>query len=100
MHMAGTASGHRAGHMRHHMAKVDANGDGEITLDEVRARRAERFAKMDTNSDGIIEKSEIEARIKARMEKRMQRRVVKLTRRFDKDRDGKITKEEFNQSGN
>tara|TARA_R110000787_G_scaffold84077_1_gene180415 strand:+ start:637 stop:1230 length:594 start_codon:yes stop_codon:yes gene_type:complete len=55
--------------VKDHFAMVDANKDGAITQDEIKARheamRAERkdahFKKMDTNSDGSINRAEFDA---------------------------------------
>ncbi|MEL7320228.1 MAG: calcium-binding protein, partial [Pseudomonadota bacterium] len=53
--------GHR-GHQAASFEKADANGDGEITLDEAKAHGAERFAKMDADADGALTKADREAR--------------------------------------
>lgn len=42
--------------------KVDANGDGRVTLAEFQARAAARFARMDANNDGRVAKDELPAR--------------------------------------
>lgn len=55
--------------VKEHFAKVDANKDGAITMDEIQAyhdaRRAERldamFKAMDANGDGAISRAEFEA---------------------------------------
>jgi Ca2+-binding EF-hand superfamily protein len=48
-----------------HFDEIDANHDGQITADELRAfhekRRAEQFKKVDTNGDGKISKAEAQA---------------------------------------
>ncbi len=52
-----------------HFAKRDANGDGQLSLDEFKAgmpedkaaRAGEIFAKIDTNSDGALSKDEMKA---------------------------------------
>lgn len=84
-------------HMRHMMAKADANKDGEITREEVKVITDERFAQYDASGDGLIEAREVEQVIRARMEKRLQRMVKGISRRFDADRDGKVTKDEFSR---
>jgi hypothetical protein len=46
-------------------AKVDANGDGVLTIDEVQAVypdvTADSFSAMDVNADGALDDSEISA---------------------------------------
>ena len=98
-------AGHEGGFGRHigkWMKKADADGDGAISLEEVQAMRASRFTKMDGNGDGVIDRAEIDARMNDRIAKRIERmkqradrRALRMTRRLDKNRDGKITKAEF-----
>ncbi|WP_239987351.1 ca2+ sensor protein [Sphingosinithalassobacter portus] len=40
------------------MARVDANGDGQVTLAEARDAALARFAMVDTNQDGKIDQTE------------------------------------------
>ena len=46
----------------------DANGDGVISLEEAKAKAAQRFARMDINNDGQLDKSDREAKRAARFE--------------------------------
>jgi len=67
--------------------EADANHDGKVTVDEVRAafqvKSAERFAKQDKNNDGALSKDEV-----ARMP---QDRFTKL----DANKDGKLSRDEL-----
>ena len=45
----------------HAMNKMDANHDGQVTKDELAASRTASFKKMDKNGDGFIDKDESEA---------------------------------------
>lgn len=71
------------------LAKADANGDGYITREEMRAyseaRRSEWRAKRfpDANGDGSVSRSEFEAASKERFDK------------LDKNGDGKLTEDEL-----
>ena len=46
----------RGGMMLRHM---DANGDGQITREEVMPRLVRKFDKVDANSDGRVTKDEV-----------------------------------------
>ncbi|QQV78542.1 hypothetical protein H5J25_07950 [Sphingomonas aliaeris] len=59
----------RGGHHGIRLAKVDANKDGRISQDEMRARADKRFARLDANKDGFIDKAEI-ATVRAKMKHR------------------------------
>jgi len=72
-----------------------------MTEEEFDAQTRARFARLDRNSDGVIEASEIEAALAqrgSRHEKKREARGERLLRRFDADRDGKVTRDEFMQS--
>jgi Ca2+-binding EF-hand superfamily protein len=69
-----------------------------LTKDEFNARTRERFARLDKNSDNVIDASEIEAMLSERGGRHFGRaEQAGRTRigRFDADRDGKITRDEF-----
>ena len=83
--------GHHGMHSMNMLKKADANKDGTITKDELRASQQNRFKAIDTNNDGVIGVEEVQQRMARRMEKRAKR----MTRRFDANRDGKVTEEEF-----
>lgn len=51
------------------MRGPDANQDGIITQDEVRAQAQTMFARMDVNKDGKIDKADREARMAERFQK-------------------------------
>lgn len=75
---------------------------GPITKEAYDARTRSRFARIDANGDGIIEGDEAKSMIERRMERRSRRwrggprRFVKrVMRRFDVDKDGKVTRAEF-----
>ncbi len=77
-------------------------GRGPLTKAEFDARARERFARMDKNSDGVIDLAEVEASLTERMGQRMQRMGMKpgemgqrMLRRFDANKDGRVTKDEF-----
>jgi hypothetical protein len=77
-------------HMQKFMAKADTNGDGVITVEELKAgeekMRAEHLAKVDTDHDGKVSPEER----KAAFEKFAERRFAKM----DKNNDGALSKDE------
>jgi len=76
--------------MQKFMGKADTNGDGVITVDELKAgeekMRAEHLAKVDTDHDGKVSPEER----KAAFEKFAQERFAKM----DKNNDGALSKDE------
>lgn len=74
-----------------------------ITKEDFAAKTRSRFAGMDINSDGVIDATEAAAMIRSRMERRRSRwarrtggrGLERMVRRFDVDRDGKVTRSEF-----
>lgn len=94
----------------------DQNGDGVVTKDEYAATRAIQFARTDANGDGVISQTEYVAEFKARLEKKLaasdrtpekkqeerERQMRQTDVRFnvlDSDKNGAITRAEFDYSG-
>ncbi|MBI1365795.1 MAG: hypothetical protein GC153_07520 [Alphaproteobacteria bacterium] len=69
--------------------RLDANGDGKITLDELDARQKAFLAEADANGDGVLTKDEL----KAVHDKRRAERAALMM--GDANGDGKVTREEF-----
>src|SRR5262245_34985961 len=76
------------------LKEMDVNKDGVITLDEFLARRDPTFAHLDKNKDGVVDRAEFEAAAKESADYWVKRFI----RRFDADRDGRISKEEFTKA--
>jgi Ca2+-binding EF-hand superfamily protein len=73
-------------------------GVRSMTADQFDARTRERFARLDKNSDGVIDSAEAEAAIEQRRDRgrRLGERMrQRFAHRFDGDRDGKVTRQEF-----
>lgn len=69
-----------------------------MTEEEFDANTRARFARIDRNGDGAIDAAEVEAAQQqraARRKERFERRGERLIGRFDADRDGKVTRDEF-----
>ena len=96
--------------------RFDKNKDGKLTKDEVPAMLWEHLSKADANKDGAVTKEELEAYHKKMREEFQQQMkgfggshagpphggpqgfkppsVDELFERFDKNKDGKLTKDE------
>ena len=64
------------------LEEIDADGDGNVSRDEVDAKRSEKFAQADSDGDGVIGSDEFGAR------------AGRMFDRADSDGDGVITNEE------
>lgn len=70
---------------------LDTNADGQITLEEMQARGADRFATTDTDGDGFLSLQELEAEAASRSKDR----AGKMMERHDANADGKLSMEEL-----
>lgn len=71
----------------------DVNGDGLVSSQEMLAVLTEPFKRFDRNGDSVVS----EAEIRATVEQAIDRIVERVVRRFDADRDGRITRDEFDR---
>ena len=74
---------------------LDANGDGQISVDEVKAHHASRIAEIDTNGDGLISADEMTAHMMSQMQDRMGAMAENMIRWRDSDGDGQLSAEEL-----
>lgn len=70
---------------------LDADGSGEVTLEEMQAIGQARFAEADTDGDGFLSVSELEASASERAKSRAER----IMSRMDANEDGKLSPEEM-----
>jgi Ca2+-binding EF-hand superfamily protein len=102
---ADTGRGNRFGHgrgmgqgnglgggMMGFMRDADTNKDGVITRDEAMASAMKHFDAMDRNKDGVIDKADSDAARKEMVDYRVKRFI----HAFGADKDGKVTREQFN----
>jgi len=108
---SGDAGGSRHGDRGFSMA--DTNGDGVISKVEFEAGRDKLFQKLDANSDGAFTREEAAAgaeawrkkaaeagkTISAEREAKHKARGEKMFNDLDTDKDGRITKAEFDAAG-
>ena len=71
-------------------SRMDVNGDGVVSKDEIAQFAEKRFASADANKDGNVTADEFKAAREKRREERMERRFSKL----DRDGDKTVTAEE------
>lgn len=82
------------------LQRIDTNGDGAISKDEIMAARERIFKRLDRNGDGVIDEKEIETARQA-IEDRAgaaEARLGTRWRRMDRNGDGKVTEDEFQAS--
>jgi len=109
-HMGG---GHMGGHGDHGFSRIDTDKDGAISKAEFAVGRDTMFQKLDANSDGAFTREEATAGAQAwrkksteagktmspEREAKHKERAEKMFNDLDADKDGKITKAEFNAAG-
>lgn len=71
--------------------ELDADGNGELTLEEMLAHREARFAEADTDGDGNLSRDEMIAAAMGRVEASIDRRME----RFDDNEDGMLSANEL-----
>lgn len=78
--------------------RADANGDGNVTLQESQAALRERLMRLDADRDGKITKAEMDARRAQFQERRAERgaqRGQDVFARLDADHSGQLSQSEF-----
>lgn len=71
--------------------ELDADGNGEVTREEMQAHRAARFAEADSDGDGKLSLEEMQAQA----QKRAAERAANMLKRLDTDGDGALSPEEM-----
>lgn len=82
---ASAFAGDRSDRMDKRWERLDANGDGELTVDEMTARQADLVAKADADGSGGVSREEMLAYREAQRE----------ARHPDKNDDGVVDRTEF-----
>ncbi len=71
--------------------ELDANGDGQVTQEEMQAYRGQRFTDADTDGDGKLSVEEMQAA----GQKKVNDRVTKMFEKQDANNDGFLTEDEL-----
>ncbi|RBW63060.1 EF-hand domain-containing protein [Ruegeria sp. A3M17] len=71
--------------------QLDANGDGQVTKEEMQAHRNQRFTNADTDGDGQLSVEEMQAA----GQKKANDRVTKMFERNDANKDGLLSEDEL-----
>ena len=77
--------------------RMDADGDGKVTLAEMQKTVGDHFAKLDANGDGRVDKNELASfgeQMRAQHENERGARIEKHFAGKDADRDGKLSRQE------
>mgnify|MGYP003111620974 FL=1 len=74
--------------MQERFGQIDANGDGQITVEELNAQAAARFAAVDADGNGALSPEEMTFG-------KQGRRSARLLERFDTDKDGSLSAAEL-----
>lgn len=74
--------------MQERFGQIDANSDGQITVEEMNAQAAARFVAADADGNGALTKDEMTAAMQGRQKTR-------LLERFDTNKDGSLSAEEL-----
>jgi len=82
--------GPKHGGLGKHFAQLDMNHDGKVTRQEARTAETARFKALDLNKDGMVTATEAATARQQRQAKRQADRFAKL----DKNKDGRLSKEE------
>lgn len=80
------------------LERLDGDGDGSVSRDEMQAHRAGRFAGFDGDGDGRVTRDEIAAAMQARMAERFGRMADRMVALQDADGDGAISAQEFGRA--
>ena len=83
--------GRRGGMMREIFARVDADGDGEVTRAEIDAFRTAQVSGADTGGDGALSIEEFDTLYRQFTRTRM----VRVFQRLDRDGDGVVSAAEM-----
>lgn len=82
-------------HMDKMFGAIDADGNGEVTVEEITAHHESRKSKIDTDGDGEISREEMVATYKAKVQQRLDQAFESM----DANGDDVISRDEFKPRG-
>ena len=71
-------------------ARLDADNDGKVTVNEWKPKAEKRFLRLDDDSNGTVTTAEIDAWLKRGIDRRKERMLSRL----DQNKDGNVTRDE------
>lgn len=71
-------------------ARLDADSDGKVTVNEWKPKAVKRFLRLDDDQNGTVTTAEIDAFLK----KGIDRRKERMLSRLDQNKDGNVTRDE------
>jgi hypothetical protein len=83
---------------RPEFAELDADGDGLLTPEDLRAPMADRFAAADADGNGALSTEEMTAMMEAHRADRMARMAARMLERLDADGSGDLSLAELVQA--
>ncbi|WP_425091899.1 EF-hand domain-containing protein [Tropicimonas sp. S265A] len=78
--------------------RLDADGDGQFSRDEIENLAASRFQDADSDGDGFLSLEEVQAAAAARMADRADRMSTRMMDRLDANDDGRLSPDEMARS--
>jgi Ca2+-binding EF-hand superfamily protein len=95
----GRGDGHGGRSHDRMLEKLDTDKDGAVSKAEFEAKRNADFTAADTNKDGNVSAAELSAFHEKKMAERKAEREKRMYDRLDANKDGKVTKGEFEGAG-
>lgn len=80
-------------------SSLDADGDGQLTQEELESAKSMMLAELDSDGDGMVSEEELAAAIEARMSERAASYAARMIERLDEDGDGMVSVDEFSGHG-
>lgn len=71
-------------------ARLDADSDGKVTMNEWKPKAVKRFLRLDDDQNGTVTTAEIDTWLKKGIERRKERMLGRL----DLNKDGSVTRDE------
>ena len=90
-----SADGHGKHRSHYSFEKLDTNGDGKITQEEMTAHIQSRFEATDVDGDGSLSRDELVDRITKRAAERAEKRADHILKKRDANGDGILSPDEM-----